>query len=193
MKQLSRDKSNLVYTHSAAHQPKLRVRPGERFQVETELHNGDWLQGLDDSPLGRADQFPYLNPTAGPVYIEGANPGDALRVYVEKINLDEIGYCRISPSDEPCLNWCGQDDWSDQFRVVRVSDGVVHWSDKVKLPIQPMIGTIGTKRYNSKNPRRTGFVVFLFVFFTESFFVLQEKTSFCLSSTILKGFGSMDK
>ena len=135
---------NQVYTISASHPPKLRVRPGERFQIETELNTGDWLHSLDDSPIGQASPYPYVNSATGPVYVEGARPGDVLAVHIEDIAVDELGYTWIVPNDNPFPNWIRREEWGAQYRVVRIADGVVHWSDRLKLPAAPMIGVIGT-------------------------------------------------
>lgn len=137
-------KGNQVYAISAANPPKLRVQPGQRFQLETELNTGDWLHSLEDSPEGRVSSFPYVNSATGPVYVEGAQPGDALAVHIEDIAVDELGYTWIVPVDNPFPNWIRRTEWGLQYRVVRIADGVVHWSDRLKLPIAPMIGVIGT-------------------------------------------------
>ncbi|UCB45143.1 MAG: acetamidase/formamidase family protein, partial [Spirochaetota bacterium] len=131
-------------THSAAHEPRMTVRPGERFQVETELATGAWLQTIDSDPEGTASTFPYVNPTTGPVFIEGTKPGDMLVVLVEKIEVEDLGYTQIIQGHNPFINWVRKEEWGNQFKVVRISDGVVHWSETLKLPVTPMIGTIGT-------------------------------------------------
>jgi acetamidase/formamidase len=135
--------NNLVYTCSPFHQPKLTVQPGETFQIETELTSGSWLQSLDDNPNQNELSYPFVNPATGPVYIAGARPGDAIVVHIEAIDLADIGYTQIVPGKNPFQNWIRGDEWGDQFRVVRISDGVVHWSDRIKIPIAPMIGVIG--------------------------------------------------
>ncbi len=143
MKVLQRE-GNLVFTHSAAHKPKMTVSVGERFQVETELNTGPWLQSIDSDPEGLASTFPYVNPTTGPIFVDGAKPGDMLAVHIEKIDPDPLGYTQIVEGANPFINWIRKTEWGKQFRVVRIGDGVVHWSDRLKLPVKPMIGTIGT-------------------------------------------------
>ena len=143
MQRLARE-GNLIYTCSPFHSPKLTVRPGERFQIETELNNGDWLQHEDDSPVGRAKAFPYVNPATGPVYVEGARPGDALAVHIEAIDVWHLGYTAIVHGKNPFKNWIRGEEWGPQFRVVRIADGLVHWSERLTIPVQPMIGVIGT-------------------------------------------------
>ena len=134
---------NLVYTCSASHSPKMTVRPGETFQVETELNSGNWLTSLDSSPENRS-RFPYVNPATGPVYIEGAGPGDVLVVHIEGIDLDEIGYTALGHGFNPFRNGRGPGEWAKVHKNVRIADGVVHWSDRLRIPVRPMIGVIGT-------------------------------------------------
>ena len=78
----------------------MSVKPGERFQVETELATGEWLQSMDSNPEGTASPFPYVNPTTGPVYIEGTKPGDMLVVHVEKIEVEDLGYTPVDSLEE---------------------------------------------------------------------------------------------
>ena len=134
---------NLVYTCSPFHPPKMTVKPGETFQVETELTSGQWLQELGDDPDTRERGFPYVNPATGPISIEGAKPGDVLAVHIEAIDLADIGYTQIVPGKNPFPNWIRETEWGHQFKVVRIADGFVHWSDSLKIPIAPMIGVIG--------------------------------------------------
>lgn len=143
MQRLGRE-GNLVYTCSPANPPGLWVQPGERFQVETELNTGSWLQSADDNPEGRVASFPYVNPATGPVYVEGAQPGDVVAVHIEAIELWHLGYTQIVQGNNPFRNWIRKDEWGNQFRVVRIGEGFVHWSDQVRIPVSPMIGVLGT-------------------------------------------------
>jgi acetamidase/formamidase len=143
MQRLART-DNLVYTMSPFHEPKLTVKPGESFQIETELNSGAWLTSLDASPVGATRGFPYVNPATGPVFIEGASPGDAIIVTVEAIEVDDLGYTQIVHGKNPFRNWIRGEEWGDQFKVVRIGEGVVHWSDSLKIPLRPMIGVIAT-------------------------------------------------
>ena len=139
---LRRD-GNLVYTCSPFHAPKLSVQPGETFQVETELTSGEWLQSITDDPASSTKGWPRVNPATGPIRIDGAKPGDAIVVHIEAIDLIDLGYTQIVPGKNPFPNWVRGEEWGDQYKVVRIADGVVHWSDRVKIPIAPMIGVIG--------------------------------------------------
>src|ERR671923_1854361 len=65
-------------TFSFAHPPALKIRPGDRVITKTIDASGtDWN--------GKAvAQGP--NPQTGPFYIEGAEPGDAIVVTIERID-----------------------------------------------------------------------------------------------------------
>src|SRR5207245_9792922 len=59
-------------------EPVARVRPGETVAIYTEDAFESRITRADDRPseiLGA-----YLNPQTGPIYVEGAEPGDTLAV-----------------------------------------------------------------------------------------------------------------
>ena len=84
------------------HAPVLRVASGAGLRVICP----DSDNALSDGTLLSADQrqsdVPGLfqgNPMAGPIYVEGAEPGDALAVRIEEIQLDRAtGQTGLAPS-----------------------------------------------------------------------------------------------
>ena len=75
--------------HSRSNTPQITVKPGEVFEAETQLCTGDWLQNLDD--VWQPDKVWGPNPTVV-IAVEGAEPGDALRVHIHNIEPGDIGY-----------------------------------------------------------------------------------------------------
>jgi len=72
------------------------VDPGEMIELYTE----DCFSGLvkEETDLPSRLSFPGLNPQTGPIYINGAEPGDTLAVYIHSIELTrDYGLSRISP------------------------------------------------------------------------------------------------
>jgi acetamidase/formamidase len=59
------------------------------------------------------------------------------------MTLVGLGFTALWPGIGIFPDWVRRREFGIQTRVVEVSDGVVHWSDKVKLPVRPMIGVIG--------------------------------------------------
>ncbi len=71
----------LYYEYSRHVEPRLRIDPGETIVVETEDAFSGQIRTADD----RRDKakVPYSNPQTGPIWVEGAQPGDALAVKIE--------------------------------------------------------------------------------------------------------------
>lgn len=92
-------KSMHHFSFSSSHAPVLTVRPGELVHLETL----DCFCGAFDTSLTRADadavQLDYstLNPVTGPIYVEGAMPGDTLSVTLHDIRLGRRGVARYGP------------------------------------------------------------------------------------------------
>src|ERR671911_1712467 len=72
-------------TFSFAHPPALKIRPGDRVITKTIDASGtDW----NGKPVAQGP-----NPQTGPFYVEGAEPGDAVVVTIERIEINRAtGY-----------------------------------------------------------------------------------------------------
>jgi len=119
----------------------LWVEPGETFVAETELCSGGWLQSVDD--VWRPAVASRGNPTVC-VGVAGADRNHMLSVTIEDIVVDEVGYTAFSPGVTPFPDWIRRKAWGIVTRTVPIRDGFVHWHDRLRIPIDPMIGTLGT-------------------------------------------------
>lgn len=131
----------LYYEFSRHNQPRLKIQPGETVLVESE----DAFSGQIRTNDGRRDKIakPYGNPQTGPIWVEGAEPGDTLAVAIEDIQ-PSIGQCATRTSDPKQLaQWLGN-DCPHGTHVCPIRDGLVFWSDQIALPYRPMLGCIGT-------------------------------------------------
>jgi amidase len=131
----------LYYEFSRHNEPRLRIRSGETIVVESEDAFSGQIRTNDD----RRDKSkkPYGNPQTGPIWVEGAEPGDSLAVKIESIE-PLIGQCATRTSDPKQLaEWLGI-DCPHGTHVCAIKDGKIHWSDKLTIPYQPMLGCIGT-------------------------------------------------
>ena len=150
MKRLAlKDQKTLHYTPSPFHKPTLVVSSGETVVVETE----DAFSGQIRKPGDRRDteKIPWGNPQCGPIFVEGAGKGDAL--VVEIIRIEPTigqGATRTSPlgyypgiTTLPLSKMLGV-DLPDGTRICPIRDGKVYFSEKLILPYEPMVGTIGT-------------------------------------------------
>jgi amidase len=136
---------DLKYTLSQFHAPVARVRPSEVFEVATELNiGGHNILSLEDRVKPDSFVIPFVNPATGPIYIEGAKPGHMLRIRLHQVDLVGYGFTALWPGVGIFPDWGRQKEFGVQSHVVRVADGIVHWSDDIKIPAAPMVGVIGT-------------------------------------------------
>ena len=125
------------------------ITPGEVFEVEAEINiNGGVLTGLDKQLTEDDVTLPFVNPVTGPIEVKGAKAGDMLKVIIHKVAVEGIGTTALWPGVGIFPDWCRQKEFGIQNHNVLVKDGIVHWSDKVKLPVKPMIGCIATAPVN---------------------------------------------
>ena len=80
----------------------------------------------------------HVNPATGPLYIEGVQAGDVLKIEIIDIDLDEYGTMCAMP-EEGVL---GKDVEETSFKKVKVEKDFCFFND-LKLPLRPMIGVIG--------------------------------------------------
>jgi acetamidase/formamidase len=125
-----------------ANAPVLIVAPGDAVELETVDSSGAQLNpgsGLDD--LARLD-FGKVNPVTGPVYVDGAEPGDALKVTIHSFQPSGWGWTANIPGfglladqfKEPALHiWTY--DASSLAPAVYGPGG--------RVPLKPFAGTIG--------------------------------------------------
>lgn len=131
----------LYYEFSRHNEPRLRVASGETIVVESEDAFSGQIRTDDD----RRDRVacPGSNPQTGPIWVEGAEPGDALAVRIVSIE-PTIGQCATrTGSPRQLAEWLGT-DCPHGTHVCAIRDGRIHWSETISIPYEPMLGCIGT-------------------------------------------------
>jgi amidase len=137
--------------------PRLRVEPGERFCVEVEDCFGGALSREDQLPVpttfGERWDREEWNPCAGPIFIEGARPGDTLVVTIHDITVGPKGVTAIFPGVGPLADSATYADCRGPYTQIlehrpgpagSTSDGVAARGGRELWPLNPHIGTIGT-------------------------------------------------
>ena len=117
------------------------VADGETFSLATELASGDWLHSLDDKwdPTMTSGNNPCVM-----VNVDGARPGDVLAVTIEEIRPDTIGYMAIGSEDAVYPEFTRRHFGEVFSNSVKIEDGIIHVTDRLRVPIAPLIGTLGT-------------------------------------------------
>jgi amidase len=139
MKRIARDQ--LIYGFDAATPPVLTIDPGETVVVESHDTSTDRLNKAEDLPAFMAARDPLkVNPAGGPIYVNGAEPGDALAVTILDIELGPLGFVRKLPG----FGVLQREIEDDAIMMVRTEGDHLNFADKVKLPARPMVGVLGT-------------------------------------------------
>jgi amidase len=123
---------------AAGHEPALRVKAGagDRITFETD----DLAYAQMERFRDMAQVTATLNPVTGPVYVEGAEPGDALAVSIHDIELGEQGWSVYIPGAGALARAMG----SEMFvRRIPVGGGRAQLTSSIDCPVAPMIGCIG--------------------------------------------------
>ncbi len=112
------------------------VKQGEVIVFETnDCFNN---QITDENYVLDALDWEHINPATGPVYIEGAEKGDVLKVEILDIELAEEGTMCCLPEN----GVLGGDITQSQVKKIPVKDGKAIFN-QFRLPLNPMIGVIG--------------------------------------------------
>jgi len=80
-----------------------------------------------------------VNPATGPVAIEGAMPGDALKITIESIEPAATGIMAAIPG----FGVFGESTAQSSLRVMPIHNDHIEFGDGIKLPFRPMIGVVG--------------------------------------------------
>lgn len=138
------------YTIGPYSEPVLTVKPGDSVTVETLDAFGGKVKNEKTKP-SRVLEFPNVNPLNGPIFVEGAEKGDALKIQIKSIKprgpqprgttclLPFFGGLS-STQKSPTL----QDPLPEIVHKVNITERQVSWSRRIRFPYDPFIGTIGT-------------------------------------------------
>jgi amidase len=157
MQRITREQAR-KYAFDWRDEPLLKVQCGESFEIETyDASTGYFKSAADKAIPGRRPGFnrvpPLANPLGGPVWLDGAQPGDTLVVSIEDILVDDYSWIAIGPRRGPLGDSTRWPELSGDYttKVFRhtpgpsgtTRDGTLHFSDRLSWPITPFIGTLG--------------------------------------------------
>ena len=121
--------------------PVIRCYPGDEVILETrDAFDGQMSPGITMSAVAGVN-LDRLHPLTGPVYIDGAEPGDLLDIEILDIEPDSYGYT----SQVPGFGFL-RDEFPEPFKVDwNIADGWATSADLpgVRIPGAPFMGTIG--------------------------------------------------
>ena len=153
-------KDNIHFGWDNSLEPALKIKPGTTVEFDTLDAGGGQLSR--SSTLEDVSKFDFskVNPTFGPVFVEGAEPGDALKITIRELILEGWGWTANIPGfglladqfDAPALHiW--EFDPSCKEPAIYKPGG--------KVPLKPFPGIMGNALpevgcHSVVNPRKYG-------------------------------------
>lgn len=144
---VTRDK--LFFAFEPKLDPATRVDQGEEVLLETH----DCFEGQIQRPQDLVDKLDWnhVNPATGPVYIEGAKPGDILRVDLLEVKVGQQASMVTIPGEGAL----GDVITKMETAILRVEGDEIIFKDKIRIPKKPMIGVIGVAPAEGSVPNGT--------------------------------------
>ena len=130
-------KQSRVFAFSGDAEPALSVRAGTSVRLETADCFDDQVQAQGDV-LDTID-WDRVNPATGPVFVEGAHPGDVLSVLIESVDIGRQGIMAVAQG----FGVFSADLPEQRHRIVPIEDGMATIAEGIAVPLRPMIGVIG--------------------------------------------------
>jgi acetamidase/formamidase len=129
--------------------PALTVVPGDTVVYHTrEVSDGQIAPDSTADVLATLD-WDRLYPLAGPVAIEGAEPGDVLEVEVVDIHTEGWGWTAVIPGFGLL-----EEDFTDPYlKIFDLTAGdYTLFKDDIAIPIEPFFGTMGVNPGDPEKP-----------------------------------------
>lgn len=142
-------KENYVLSMSPNNQAVERAKSGSTILFEAYDCFSNKITNIDQkfSKVG----WDSINPATGPLFVEGAKPGDTLKVDILNIEIEDQGVMATVPG----LGGLAGTVDEERTKLISVKDGFALFNDKLQVPINPMIGVIGTAPKDGDIPTGT--------------------------------------
>ena len=132
MKRLSRD--HHIYVLDPEAEPAITIDSGEELMVET----WDAFEGIRAPAALEAKSL--KGPATGPIYVNGAEPGDALRVDFISITPKEGAAHMVMPG-----RGFLEEEFAEAYpTVMALEDGYLVLPGGLRLPLAPSMGLVAT-------------------------------------------------
>ncbi len=131
------DDEKVFYAFDKTLEPAMVVPSGTTVRVRTKDCFGNQIQKPEDELDGI--DWDHTNPATGPIFVEGAVPGGALKVSIDVIEFDNKSVSCTGENEGVCGDRFNA--WSTQ--VCEIDGDELVWDERLRIPLRPMIGVIG--------------------------------------------------
>lgn len=128
--------AGIIYEFNKDNAYTKKVKSGTTIRIETYDCFQNQIQSADTEVA--TINWDQINPATGPIYVEGAMPGDVLKVKIDKIEIGEQGVMVVGPE----LGIMGHRIEQMESKILPIKNDKVLFND-IELPVNKMIGVIG--------------------------------------------------
>jgi acetamidase/formamidase len=133
---------------------RIRIRPGDTVVFETLEASANQVTPQSPHEAVAKLDFSVIHPLTGPVYVEGAEPGDALEVEIVSIKNKGWGWNAVIPG----FGLLADDFANPYLHHYKLSKTHCVFRDDILIPYEPFCGVMGVapkenERLNTIPPR----------------------------------------
>jgi acetamidase/formamidase len=132
------DPDRIHHAWDATLEPTLRIQPGDTVRFAIKMAGSGQVDRGAPYAQARFD-FDTLYNLLGPVYVEGAAPGDTLEVEIVALQTGDWGWTAVMPE----LGLLPEDFPEPFMRYFDLTRGDTTELAGVRIPIEPFLGTMG--------------------------------------------------
>ncbi|PSQ20784.1 acetamidase [Halobacteriales archaeon QS_9_67_17] len=138
---LSREPAHVHYDWDRDRDPVLSVESGDTVTVE--CHDAADGQLPADATVADVEAVDAPgHPMTGPIYVEGAEPGDTLAVDVLDLEHEGIGWTYVYPSETEA-GFLPAEFPDGAVHTWDLDDDVAHFRQGIEVPLAPFPGNLG--------------------------------------------------
>jgi len=136
---LTRDQTHNKFSSTIA--PVVRVKSGSIIEAETEEAADEEIKLDSEAAVINTLNSDLIHPLTGPVYVEGAQPGDVLAVTLHEIEIGDWGWVAVFPgfgilADE------FTEPWLKTYKLGKSAKNLSFRLD-INIPFKPFPGVMG--------------------------------------------------
>ena len=136
---------------------RIRIKPGDAVVFETLEASARQMTPTSTSEALKTLSFDPIHPLTGPVYVEGAQPGDGLEVEIVSIKHKGWGWNGVIPG----FGLLGEDFPNPYLHHYKLTGNRCIFRDDILIPYEPFCGVMGVAlnepgRFNTIPPRLGG-------------------------------------
>ncbi|GIP62615.1 acetamidase [Virgibacillus pantothenticus] len=147
MKKIVRE--TFILSMSPTNKPVETIASGETVLFETYDCFSNEIKS--DKDLFHTVGWDKINPATGPVFVKGASPGDTIKIDILDIKIAHQGVMSITPEMGALAGCFAQ----EKTKIISIKEGMAVFNETLQLPINPMIGVIGTAPLDEDVPTGT--------------------------------------